>query len=180
VSDPLDTAFDVRTPEVTLVDVLVRPGFIDFCNRLRVAAEHEGKKSGRGQQRSLVELLTTLSMSAEGDGTTQITMQALPTLSAKALGAMGYCSLPKDVLIATAQERVRQIQKFGEQDRHPAHIWAAILGEEIGESFRAYLDRENLRGSADHDAYKAADAHLREELIQVIAVCAKWWEASHP
>lgn len=39
---------------------------------------------------------------------------------------------------AISDERVRQINKWGEQ-HHPAEKWSAILGEEYGEACKALL-----------------------------------------
>lgn len=53
------------------------------------------------------------------------------------------------------QERKRQDKKWGMQ-RHPTSKWLAILGEEFGESCKAYLELNKKE--------------LRNELIQVAAV----------
>lgn len=52
-------------------------------------------------------------------------------------------------------ERLRQDEKFGEQNHHP-YKWLAILGEEVGEANKAALENKPLE--------------YRKELIQVAAV----------
>ena len=66
------------------------------------------------------------------------------------------------ILEEVTVERVRQDQKWGEQNHDPFK-WAAILGEEVGEVNRAVLEMH-----FNEDPEMADD--LRIELIQVAAV----------
>jgi NTP pyrophosphatase (non-canonical NTP hydrolase) len=61
-------------------------------------------------------------------------------------------------------ERVRQDQKWGEQNHSPAE-WLMILGEEVGEVNKAALETFFKYKDSDKDYSK-----YREELIQVAAV----------
>jgi len=66
------------------------------------------------------------------------------------------------VLDDISNERINQYGKWGKQ-RHPYHVWLAILVEEVGEVAQALQ-----KGSV---AYKSSDAdNLYKELIQVAAV----------
>ena len=64
------------------------------------------------------------------------------------------------------QERKRQDLKFGSQAGQSDSKWAMIAGEEMGEIHRAILnlDKENLR----------------EEIVQLAAVCVAWLECFNP
>lgn len=62
-------------------------------------------------------------------------------------------------LISVSMERLRQDQKFGQQDRSPAD-WLVILMEEVGEFSKAYLDHRF--GGKD-------PREIRNELVQVAA-----------
>lgn len=66
--------------------------------------------------------------------------------------------------IDISDERQRQTRKFGDQviERNPG-LALAILMEEVGEVAEAILKREGL-------------AALRDELVQVAAVCVQWIE----
>ena len=66
------------------------------------------------------------------------------------------------VLDEVRLERVQQQTKWGQQD-HSAPMWYGILGEEVGEVARGFLER-------DMDNY-------REELVQVAAVAVAAVEA---
>lgn len=68
--------------------------------------------------------------------------------------------------LAVRDERVRQIAKWGEPSYDPLY-WGGILGEEVGEVHMAVmaLDRAERAGTL---------AQVREELVQVSAVCAAW------
>lgn len=57
-------------------------------------------------------------------------------------------------------ERIRQDQKWGEQNHNP-FVWLAILGEEVGEVNKAVLEANF--SNKDYSEY-------RNELIQVAAV----------
>lgn len=68
------------------------------------------------------------------------------------------------VLMEIASERARQDARWGEQN-HDDFVWGAILGEEIGEAYRAILEDRFGDGG-----------NLREELVQAAAVIAAWIE----
>lgn len=74
--------------------------------------------------------------------------------------------IPPSILVELDAERSAQNDKWGEQN-HEDFIWAAILGEEMGEVQQAAL----------HDRFggKAAGT-LRTELIQTAAVAIQWLE----
>jgi len=63
-------------------------------------------------------------------------------------------------LIEIEKERVRQDEKWGEQNHSDLKMYA-ILGEEFGEVGKAILE----------------DTDLKNELIQVASVCMMWLEA---
>jgi len=63
-------------------------------------------------------------------------------------------------------ERVRQDEKWGEQNHHPA-IWLAILTEELGELSTEILNRSLYSRMTE----------MQTELIQVAAVCKAMWES---
>ena len=66
-----------------------------------------------------------------------------------------------DALQLVADERQRQDHKWGTVRGHLSHDrWLSILVEEAGESAEAMND---------HD-----QGHLREEVVQVAAVCIAW------
>lgn len=67
----------------------------------------------------------------------------------------------KEILWEIYKERRRQDQQWGLQ-RHTPGKWALILGEEVGEVFKAALQRK--------------PAQVKEELIQVAAVAVAWLE----
>lgn len=66
------------------------------------------------------------------------------------------------VLDEVLEERVRQVVKFGEQN-HDDPKWLVIAAEEFGEVGRAILEEGPER--------------VREELVQLAAVCGAWVEA---
>lgn len=70
-----------------------------------------------------------------------------------------------DILAAINREREYQINRWDEaHDPNPADKpWLAILMEEVGEVAQETLDGGTKAG-------------LRQELIQVAAVCVKWLE----
>jgi len=69
----------------------------------------------------------------------------------------------EDVLSAVYSERARQRKKWGDQsNRHPLY-WMVILSEEHGELAKALLNEKGKEA-------------LKEELIQVAAVCVAWLE----
>lgn len=68
-----------------------------------------------------------------------------------------------NVMTEVEEERDRQDKKWGENRRHSHIFWLAILMEEVGEVARAIID-----GSPS--------LKIRNELIQVAAVCFCWIE----
>lgn len=75
-----------------------------------------------------------------------------------------------DVDMDIARERVRQDEKWGEQNHDP-FVYLTVLGEEYGEACKAALEAHKWidgHRSSFWDAEKMK--HLREELIQVAAV----------
>lgn len=68
-------------------------------------------------------------------------------------------ALPDDVqrkaILSVILERMRQDQKWGEQNHSPEK-WLMILAEEIGEFSRAHMNKNK--------------ANIRPELVQVVAV----------
>lgn len=70
------------------------------------------------------------------------------------------------VLIDVLRERVRQDEKWGEQN-HDDYRWLAVATEEVGEAAQAML----------HDEFGGAHAGtLRDELVQTAAVIVAWIE----
>uniref|UniRef100_A0A6M3LRM6 Uncharacterized protein n=1 Tax=viral metagenome TaxID=1070528 RepID=A0A6M3LRM6_9ZZZZ len=68
-------------------------------------------------------------------------------------------------------EREKQNEKWGEQNHDP-YKWMSILGEEIGELNKGFLETENIRGIR----FKA-DYFLETELIQCAAVLKAMYES---
>lgn len=73
----------------------------------------------------------------------------------------------RSVLFDVEAERLRQDQKWGEQNHAPME-WLSILGEEVGEVCQA---------ANEAHWHQAPLAHYREELIQVAAVAVAAVEA---
>ena len=71
------------------------------------------------------------------------------------------------ILDAIRAERQRQDDKWGEQNHSPAD-WLAILGEEVGEANKAYVEWKFNQGPA---------ADLETELVQVAAVAVSILES---
>ena len=69
-------------------------------------------------------------------------------------------------LLAVLAERGKQDEKWGQQEHDPAH-WMLILMEEVGEFSQAVLDAQQ-KGSPRE--------HIREELVQVVAVAMSMLE----
>lgn len=67
----------------------------------------------------------------------------------------------KHALMEVLEERMRQEEKWGEQNHSPEK-WVAILLEEVGESCKEMLDTPRHLGKPNDN--------LRAELIQVAAV----------
>jgi hypothetical protein len=70
--------------------------------------------------------------------------------------------LPAHVLSDIADERLRQLEKWGRQDHEPAQ-WLAILASELGELAQALVEVD-LRGDPSWEPY------WRSGLIQLAAV----------
>jgi NTP pyrophosphatase (non-canonical NTP hydrolase) len=68
----------------------------------------------------------------------------------------------EDIIDAIKLERIRQDNKWGTPRDLPDRTWLTILVEEVGEIAKATLE---------HD-----ETNLREEIIQVAAVCISWLE----
>lgn len=66
------------------------------------------------------------------------------------------------------KERELQDQKWGPRRRHDPFIWLSILGEEVGEANKAWL--EAVYGGRNKKDY-------RDELIQVAAVAVAMIES---
>ena len=66
------------------------------------------------------------------------------------------------IWINILDERLRQDEKFGQQNGHTRETWFTILGEEVGEVGKAILE------SQDHE--------IRDELVQVAAVAVSFIE----
>lgn len=64
------------------------------------------------------------------------------------------------------EERVRQEQKWGQQDHDP-FLYLTILGEEYGEMCKAALEARFHKPDKNKDMLLA---HLREEAVQTAAV----------
>ena len=77
------------------------------------------------------------------------------------------------VIREVTDERQRQLDKFGQQDWHPAE-WMLILGEEVGEANREALEHTFSDRFPEHYPSDPDRLHrLRKELVQVAAVaCA--------
>lgn len=87
------------------------------------------------------------------------------------------------ILLAIASERARQ-ERLCEQGKFP---WTcadryvpndpklAVLVEEVGEVARELCEARNMRAFGSEHRAK-----LREELVQVAAVCVAWCEALEP
>lgn len=76
-----------------------------------------------------------------------------------------------EVLAQVAQERQRQIDKWGPQNHAPIE-WLAILMEEVGEASKEGLEAHFTKFYAD-GSYK----QMRHELIQVAAVAVAMIES---
>ncbi len=86
------------------------------------------------------------------------------------LGVVHWVEAYKDtpvarILMAISAERAKQDGKWGEQN-HLNLYWLGILGEEFGEVAKALIEDDPTD-------------HVREELVQVAAVCVAWLECLH-
>ena len=77
-------------------------------------------------------------------------------------------SVTNNVLTEVGKERIRQEEKWGEQNHDP-FTYLAILGEEVGESNQAALEAKFSNKTEATWDYKQL-LNYREELIQVAAV----------
>jgi NTP pyrophosphatase (non-canonical NTP hydrolase) len=71
----------------------------------------------------------------------------------------------RSILVEVSGERDRQDAKWGGEpgtERRDDHTYAAVLGEEVGECCKAWLERDT--------------SALRAELIQTAAVAVAWIE----
>ena len=75
---------------------------------------------------------------------------------------------PDEFEIKIMQERVRQEEKWGEQDHNPS-MWLTIIMEEIGE-----LAQASLLGMTSDKKHPNKD--MEKELIQSAAVLRAMWE----
>lgn len=82
---------------------------------------------------------------------------------------MGYGIELSDIERLVRAERVRQNNKWGEQNHDP-YRWLAILLEEIGETAKAILEDEFSSGVGH------TPDHIAVELIQSIAVAVAMLE----
>lgn len=87
----------------------------------------------------------------------------------------------KEVMNEIRQERVRQNQKWGEQNHSPIE-WIAILTEEVGEAAKEAVDhrfKNKIDGGflgmvePTEDAQEKRMFNYRKELIQVAAVAVQ-------
>lgn len=78
----------------------------------------------------------------------------------------------KTILNEVAAERLRQNEKWGEQNHHPVE-WLAILTEETGEVAKEVVE---LTFSNDETEVKTRLQNYRMELIQVAAVAVQMIE----
>jgi NTP pyrophosphatase (non-canonical NTP hydrolase) len=73
------------------------------------------------------------------------------------------------VLEDVAEERVRQMNKYGHQEESTYQDWLTRIVEELGEIAQAM--------QKGHEAAKPTDAdNLYEEIIQTAALCTKFAE----
>lgn len=73
-------------------------------------------------------------------------------------------------LVEVLEERVRQDEKWGEQNHEPP-VWMAILMEEVGELAQAVL--ADKFGKDDHSSHSGP---MRAEAIQIAAVATAFVE----
>lgn len=76
------------------------------------------------------------------------------------------------ILAEIKAERLRQNEKWGEQNHHPVE-WLAILSEETGEVAKEVVE---LTFSNDESEVKTRLQNYRMELIQVAAVAVQMIE----
>lgn len=66
--------------------------------------------------------------------------------------------IDKTIIEEIEQERVRQLEKFGNQSHKTFFAWCVILGEEFGEICKGVLQMRGL-------------TYIRKEVIQLATVC---------
>lgn len=71
-----------------------------------------------------------------------------------------------EIIKAVKDERKRQIDKWGSQRDRPLFYWMSVLGEEYGEVCQAALQSDGRWETG------ATNEDVKEELVQVMAVCA--------
>jgi NTP pyrophosphatase (non-canonical NTP hydrolase) len=75
----------------------------------------------------------------------------------------------KNIFKEIEDERIRQNEKFGEQNHDPFK-WLCILGEEVGEVSRAVCEAHDWKTKSFPVANAEQLKNYRAELIQVAAV----------
>jgi hypothetical protein len=73
------------------------------------------------------------------------------------------------VLVLIAAERVKQFNKWGEQNHSPA-LWYAILGEEFGEVGKEICEAEAEFSRGDDYSGRGHLLRLKTELVHLLAV----------
>ena len=68
-----------------------------------------------------------------------------------------------------ADERVRQVEKWGEQN-HPPEVWLAILTEELGEMAQEMLNLRNTTEQLEPAQREIVKGRLSTEAVHVAAV----------
>jgi hypothetical protein len=90
----------------------------------------------------------------------------------RSYGLEGFWNAQERIIEDVTEERIRQNVKWRcerlTSGCHPVSEWSMILGEEAGETQQAMSD---LWFRKDDTQRHALVAHLREELVQVAAVC---------
>ena len=85
----------------------------------------------------------------------------------------------ENILDEIKQERIRQNNKWGEQNHSPIE-WMAILMEEVGEVSKEALEHHfkypNKSGEFSDEIQESRMENYREELIQVAAVASQMVE----
>ena len=82
----------------------------------------------------------------------------------------------REALSEVLAERLRQDDKWGTDfPRRSHHKWMTILTEEVGEIARGVLSLYHGENGVEPLSADAFDA-LRDEVVQVAAVCLSWLE----
>ena len=75
--------------------------------------------------------------------------------------------IEEETIEAIASETRRALSKHGDHDKeHTDILWTLIAGEEMGEINEAVLNCVDSR--------PGAEAHLDEELVQLVTVLVRW------